>query len=142
MSLRALTIGVAAVGLIFGACGDGGGRFDDRVAAVRTAVASGDRTEAEIALDELEFAAGAAGADGAISEAESQEIAELIASSRALLDEVVPTTTASTTTTTAPAPTTTARPEKPGNGKPDDEGEDDRDDDDRGNGKKKGKDDD
>ncbi len=112
------------------ACGSGESAIDERVDAVRTAVDAGDRPGAEKALDELAFVAGAAAGDGAISEAESEEIAVLIESNRQLLDQVIPTTTAPTTSTTT---TTEAEPEpKPEpepEGKKKGKGDDDKDDD-------------
>ncbi|WP_436794162.1 hypothetical protein [Actinospongicola halichondriae] len=107
MNLRTTIACATLAVVVLGACGDGGGRFDPQVDAVRSAVDAGDRDAAELALDELAFAAGAAASEGDLSDAAHQEIVESIASSRALLDEAVPTTAAptTTTTTTAPAPT-------------------------------------
>ncbi len=127
MRLRRILLTAALAAGVLAACGDGGGRFDDRVDAVRSAVDAGDREAAERALDELSLEIVAAREDGAISGGEADEAFLLVESSRQLLDELGQTaTTTTSTTTTSPPPI-----------------EDVEDDDEPGEkGKKKGKDDD
>lgn len=109
MSLRRAMRALAGAGVVFAlsACGSGeeAGRFDDDVRAVRTAIDAGDRTAVDQALDTLALDALAANEDGIIDATELDEVAQLIASVRAHVAEIVPpetTTTASTTTTEPP----------------------------------------
>lgn len=128
MSIRVAFVCAAIVLTAFAACGDGESTIDEHVGAVRAAVDAGDRDAAATALDELAYVAGVAAGDGELSEAEIEEIALLIESSRQLLDQVIPTTTASTTSTTAttePEPEP-EDPEPKGKGKG--KGDDDKDD--------------
>lgn len=119
---------VALAAAVLAGCGDDTGPFDERVADVRAAVAVGDREAAERALDELAFVAGASVSDGSLSQAEADEIIALVESSRALLDEIVPTTTTTTTTTTTAPPDDDEKEEK-GEKKGRDKDEEDDDDD-------------
>ncbi len=92
------------------ACGHSDpGRFDAGVAEVRAAVDAGDRAGALDALDRLARDGLVAYQDDAIDEDQVQEMAQLIDSSRALIDEVLPadSVTASPATTTVTAPPTT-----------------------------------
>lgn len=118
-------VAVLAAVLVAG-CGDGGGgAFDAEIAEVRAAVESGDHEAADDALDALAMRSLAARDDGTISEAELAELSELIESSRALLDQVVPTSTTSTTSTTTtepPPPTTEAKDGDDGDDEKDDNG--------------------
>ncbi|MDE0803908.1 MAG: hypothetical protein OSA99_11350 [Acidimicrobiales bacterium] len=100
---RSLFAVTATAALLAGCGGGDAGRFDDEVTAVRVALANDDPDGARAALDAIDAAADDALADGSIDERDRQELADLVASSRALLDEVVPTTT-TTTTTSAPPP--------------------------------------
>lgn len=128
---RWIIVALAAAAVLAGCGGGDSGRFDDEVTAVRVAIANGDPDGARAALDAVERDADAALADGSMDEPDLQELADLVASSRALLDEVVPTTTTTTSTTT-----TTAPPE------PEDQKKDDKKDDDKKDDDKKEKDDD
>lgn len=106
------------------ACGGDDGRFDDHVAQVRAAIDAGDHAAAEKALDDLAIAALVAHEEGAIDDAEVEEVASLIESSQALLGEVVakpPETTAETAPATD-APTTEPPPPVVDDGSDDDEG--------------------
>ena len=130
---RLLPALVVAGALLFAGCGsdDGDGAFDASVAEVRAAVADGDADRATDALDGLALHALAAHEDGTIDDDELSEVAELIESSKSLVDDIVPTTSTSTTSTTT---TTTVVFEG-------DDG-DDEDDDGEGRGKDRKKDDD
>lgn len=118
--LAASALAVGTLGLV--ACGDDGGRFDDQVAEVRTAIDAGDHAGAEAALENLAVAALGAHQAGELSDDEVAEIASLIESSRALLGEVVPPATTTTASTTTAPPTTTpppdASPDGPADGPP------------------------
>lgn len=133
--------GVAAVLTAIVVTGCGGtdeGAFDAEVADVRSAIEAGDHQAANDALDTLAMHALAAHDEGNVSEAELAELSQLIESSRALLDQVVPPPTTTTTTTTS----TTTEPPPPTEVEEEDDGDKDDDDDKRGKGKGKGKDDD
>lgn len=132
----------ASVGV---ACGDDGGQFDDDVAQVRAAVASGDQAGADRALEDLAIAALVAHEAGTLTDAELAEIADLIESSRVLLGEVLATpadapvdTTEAVDVTPPTEPPTTAPPPPPEPEPPADDDDDD-DDDDGKRGKKKGR---
>jgi hypothetical protein len=92
------------------ACGSGdeAGHFDDRVDAVRAAVAAGDRHAALAGLEDLGHVAMAAHAEGQLDEAEIQEVAVLIEHGRVLVDQQLP---EPTTTSTAPPPPPPPAPE-------------------------------
>ncbi|MGK2930809.1 MAG: hypothetical protein ACSLFO_14685 [Acidimicrobiales bacterium] len=92
------------------ACGDGGGEFDDSVAQVRAAVASGDQAGADRALEELAIAALVAHQEGTLTDAELAEVADLIESSRAHLGEVITTPTAAPVDTSPATEPTPAEP--------------------------------
>lgn len=128
---------LAAVGI---GCGDDVGRFDQHVADVRAAVDDGDHEQATRVLEDLALAAFAAHEDGAIDDAELEEITGLIDSSRHQLDQLVPPETTSNAPPTTPAPTTTAEVIDP----PDDDDDDDENEKNKGNrgNKDKDKDDD
>lgn len=122
-----------AAGLALAACGsdDDVGRFDESVGEIRSAVIAGDRTAATEAIDALAIEGLAAHEDGDIDDAELDELARLIASTRAQVDALVPaptTTTTTTTTTTAPPDDDKDDDDKPGKGRDKDK-DDDKDDD-------------
>lgn len=133
MTARAARIaGVALTVLVATACGgDDVGIFDEQVGEVRAAVEAGDRDAALTAIDDLAVLALGAHEEGAIDDAELQEVAALVDHARSQVADELPeptTTTTSTTTTTEPPPPVL---------------DDDDDDEDEGRGKgKKGKGDD
>lgn len=135
---------VLTASIVMGCGGSDEGAFDAEVADVRSAVESGDHQAATEALDALAMRALAARDQGTISEAELGELSQLIESSRALLDQIVPppttTSTTTTSTTTEPPPPST---EGDDGDEDDDKDEEDKDDDEdeKGNGKGKDKDD-
>lgn len=106
MTRRAAALAAAALALA--ACGGGGGgRFDDQADAVRTAVASGDRSSALAALDEIALKGLEAHAAGDLTDGEVAELGQLVEQGRGLVDDQLPeptTTTTTTTTTEPPAP--------------------------------------
>jgi len=100
-------VALLAGALLLTACGgDGGGRFDEQVQAVRDAVEAGDRDAALAELDAISLLAADAHGSGDLTDAEAEELAGLLAQGRALVDQELPapTTTTTTTTTTAPPP--------------------------------------
>jgi hypothetical protein len=126
---------VLTASVLMGCGGSDEGAFDSEVAEVRAAVESGDHQAASEALDALATRALAARDAGTVSEGELAELSQLIESSRALLDQVVPTSTTTTTTTS------TTEPPPPSTEPEDDDDEDDKDDDDKKKGKGQDKDD-
>lgn len=131
MIRRAVVLTVAAV--VLASCGDDGGRFDDGAEAVREAVQSGDRSGALSALDEIALQGLEAHAAGDLTDAEIDELAELVEQGRALVDQELPeptTTTEATTTTTTTEPTPSVTDDD------DDRGDDDDDDRRKGKGRK------
>lgn len=149
MRRRAALVIALAGALVAPACGgdETSGTFDDAVAEVRDAVEDGDAERATSALDGLALQALAAHDEGAIDDDEVSEIAELIASSKALVGEVVSAESTSsgdiaTTTTTSTTTTTEAVFEEVYEDGEDDEDEDEDKEEGKGEGEGKGKKDD
>ncbi len=150
-SLRRLLLRVLAVFgvvLLVASCGgEERSRIDAAVDDARQAIDDGDRAAAERALDAIALEALAARNAGTLDDDEVAQIADLVESSKTLLDDVVPpstTTSSSTTETTEPAPDIGPLPDRAegegqGNGS---EGRDDKDDDDKNEDDKDDKDDD
>ncbi len=103
-------IGAVLLAASVAGCGVGASRFDASVAEVRAAVDAGDRAGALDALDRLASDGLVAYQQGAIDDGDLQEMASLIESSRALVDQALP---AATSTTAAPTTTTTTAPPAP-----------------------------
>ncbi len=112
--------GILLLAVSTAACGHGGAsRFDASVAEVRAAVDAGDRAGALDALDRLASDGMAAYQQGAIDDGDLEEMASLIDSSRALVDQALPN---ATTTTAAPTTTATTAPPKDAGKKPEPKG--------------------
>lgn len=108
-SARGRRWSVVAAAVLLGtsltACGGDSGSFDASVAEVRAAVAAGDRDTALAGLESLAIDGLAAHESGDLTDAELDELARLIASSRQQVETLLPTTTtSSSTTTTSPPP--------------------------------------
>lgn len=126
---------VLTASVVIGCGGSDEGAFDAEVAEVRSAVESADHEAANEALDALAMRALAARDEGTVSEAELGELSQLIESSRALVDQVVP--PPSTTTTTEPPPPPSTEADDKDEDKDDDDKDDDDDEKDKGKGRDK-----